>query len=161
MVRMRCLATECQDGNPGILNLSELRSSIQLLHPQRDLQYSDLHGIPCLLILCQKGRMGDTFPQTFSCLDLRIRTSDNASTFVQELGRLCRYPSAPSPASDSPGSEQVATATQAAAICSGSHQLADKELLKRIAECCNKWEGRDLFPGESQYFHTSSTLIHQ
>lgn len=56
------------------------------------LQYSDLHGVPCLLVLCEKGRMGDTFPQTFGCLDLRIRTSDNHTTFVQELGRLCRYP---------------------------------------------------------------------
>ena len=68
---------------------------------RNDLKYGDLHGIPCLLILCEKGRMGDTFPQTFGCLDLRIRTSDNATTFVQELGRLCRYPttssSKPSP----------------------------------------------------------------
>ena len=56
------------------------------------LQYSDLHGVPCLLVLCEKGRMGDTFPQTFCCLDLRIRTSDNHTTFVQEIGRLCRYP---------------------------------------------------------------------
>lgn len=56
------------------------------------LQYSDLYGVPCVLVLCEKGRMGDTFPQTFCCLDLRIRTSDNHTTFVQELGRLCRYP---------------------------------------------------------------------
>ena len=56
------------------------------------LQYSDLHGVPCLLVLCEKGRMGDTFPETFCCLDLRIRTSDNHTTFVQEIGRLCRYP---------------------------------------------------------------------
>lgn len=62
------------------------------------LQYSDLHGVPCLLVLCEKGRMGDTFPQTFCCLDLRIRTSDNHTTFVQEIGRLCRYPAcSPSP----------------------------------------------------------------
>ncbi len=56
------------------------------------LQCSDLHGLPCILVLCEKGRMGDTFPQTFCCLDLRIRTSDNHTTFVQEIGRLCRYP---------------------------------------------------------------------
>ena len=35
--------------------------------------------------------MGDTFPPSFDCLDLRIRVSDNLSTFVQEVGRLCRY----------------------------------------------------------------------
>lgn len=57
------------------------------------LQYSDLHGIPCILILCEKGRMGDTFPETFCCLDLRIRTSVQLSVFVQEFGRLCRYQS--------------------------------------------------------------------
>ncbi|DBA71017.1 TPA: hypothetical protein ACH3X2_011447 [Trebouxia sp. C0005] len=57
------------------------------------LQYSDLHGLPCILILCEKGRMGDTFPETFCCLDLRIRTAVQLSTFVQEFGRLCRYPS--------------------------------------------------------------------
>jgi len=56
------------------------------------LQYSDLYGVPCILVLCHKGRMGDTFPQTFSCLDLRIRVSDNHTTFIQEIGRLCRYP---------------------------------------------------------------------
>eukprot|EP00854_Cymbomonas_tetramitiformis_P002143 gene2143-2845_t len=59
-----------------------------------DLQYSDLYGVPMLLILCDKGRMGDTFPQTFDCLDLRLRTSRNFTTFVQEMGRLCRYPMA-------------------------------------------------------------------
>ena len=47
------------------------------------LQYSDLHRLPCILILCEKGRMGDTFPPTFRCLDLRIRTSENHTTFVQ------------------------------------------------------------------------------
>ena len=77
----------------GVMNLKELMRSRGRQH----LQYSDLHGIPCLLVLCEKGRMGDTFPETFACLDLRIRTSDNATTFVQELGRLCRYPSAPAP----------------------------------------------------------------
>ena len=89
------------------------------------LQYGDLHGIPMMLVLCEKGRMGDTFPQTFRCscittipflfcllstpsgsiqgfpaepiavlrldyvasccrcLDLRLRTSENFTTFVQ------------------------------------------------------------------------------
>ena len=88
------------------------------------LQYGDLHGVPMMLVLCEKGRMGDTFPQTFRCaciaralilcsalcspaalraallrqsavahrdfvasccrcLDLRLRTSENFTTFVQ------------------------------------------------------------------------------
>lgn len=37
------------------------------------LSYEDLLGVPCLLILCEKGRMGDTFPHTFDCLDMRLR----------------------------------------------------------------------------------------
>ncbi|KAK9815938.1 hypothetical protein WJX72_012295 [[Myrmecia] bisecta] len=59
---------------------------------KQNLQYMDLYGIPCMLFLCEKGRMGDTFPQTFSCLDLRIRTSKLTTTFVQEVGRVARYP---------------------------------------------------------------------
>jgi hypothetical protein len=58
----------------------------------KKLEYKHLEGLPCILILVEKGRMGDTFPQSFNCLDLRIRTSENTSTFVQEIGRLCRYP---------------------------------------------------------------------
>ena len=58
----------------------------------KKLEYKHLEGLPCILILVEKGRMGDTFPHSFNCLDLRIRTSENTSTFVQEIGRLCRYP---------------------------------------------------------------------
>jgi len=54
--------------------------------------YQDLEGLPCILILLEKGRMGDTFPGSFNCLDLRMRTSDNCATCIQELGRVCRYP---------------------------------------------------------------------
>ena len=54
--------------------------------------YKDLEGLPCILILLEKGRMGDTFPGSFNCLDLRMRTSENCSTCIQELGRVCRYP---------------------------------------------------------------------
>ena len=44
------------------------------LKPARaGLSYEDLLGVPCLLILCEKGRMGDTFPHTFDCLDMRLR----------------------------------------------------------------------------------------
>jgi len=57
-----------------------------------DIVYKDLEGLPCILILLEKGRMGDTFPESFNCLDLRLRTSENCSTCIQELGRVCRYP---------------------------------------------------------------------
>ncbi|XP_068229793.1 uncharacterized protein [Palaemon carinicauda] len=58
--------------------------------------YEDLDGLPCILILIQKGRLGDTFPPSMNALDIRLcntrRTrSFYLSQFVQEIGRLCRY----------------------------------------------------------------------
>jgi len=57
-------------------------------------QYEDLENLPCLLILVDKGRMGDTFPPSFDCLDLRLSYDSKPlylSTIIQELGRICRY----------------------------------------------------------------------
>lgn len=59
-------------------------------------RYGDLNNRSLLLLLVCKGRLGDTFPSTFHCLDMRARNrSDESktmmSTIVQELGRLCRY----------------------------------------------------------------------
>ena len=60
-------------------------------------QYEDLENLACVLILVDKGRMGDTFPQSFDCLDLRLNydvkegSSLYLSTIIQELGRMCRY----------------------------------------------------------------------
>ena len=59
-------------------------------------RYGDLNNRSLLLLLVSKGRLGDTFPSTFHCLDMRARNrSDESksmmSTLVQELGRLCRY----------------------------------------------------------------------
>ncbi len=58
--------------------------------------YADLEGVACILILVDKGRMGDTFPSTLVAMDLRLSHQDTStsisylSTFVQEMGRLCR-----------------------------------------------------------------------
>jgi hypothetical protein len=68
---------------------SKKKSSLKI---SKDLKYEDLKGLRCLLILCEKGRMGDTFPHTLSTLDLRLRTCRTGSGFIQELGRMCRYP---------------------------------------------------------------------
>jgi hypothetical protein len=69
------------------------RITIQGKVERKKLEYKHLEGLPCILILVEKGRMGHTFPQSFNCLDLRIiRTFQNTSSFVQEIGRLCRYP---------------------------------------------------------------------
>ena len=62
-------------------------------------QYDDLENLACVLILVDKGRMGDTFPQSFNCLDLRlsydskdeVKNSTFISSVIQELGRMCRY----------------------------------------------------------------------
>ena len=64
------------------------------------LTYSQLESLPCLLVLCEKGRMGDTFPFSFACLDFRVRSAETLSTMIQELGRLCRYPIAHSSPAD-------------------------------------------------------------
>jgi hypothetical protein len=59
------------------------------------LNYSDLEDLPCFLILIEKGRMGDTFPSSLDCMDLRSRHSNESvpplSSFIQEIGRICRY----------------------------------------------------------------------
>ena len=58
--------------------------------------YGDLNNRSLLLVLVAKGRLGDTFPSTFHCLDMRARNRSEPpsvmmSTLIQELGRLCRY----------------------------------------------------------------------
>lgn len=55
--------------------------------------YEDLNEIPCILILRMKGRMGDTFPDSFDCLDDRASSSNekDLAPLVQKLGRLCHY----------------------------------------------------------------------
>ena len=58
--------------------------------------YGDLNNRSLLLVLVAKGRLGDTFPSTFHCLDMRARNRSELpsvmmSTLIQELGRLCRY----------------------------------------------------------------------
>ena len=60
--------------------------------PKAELGYTDLHNLPILLIVTEKARMGDTFPHSLATLDLRMRTGGTLVAFVQELGRMCRYP---------------------------------------------------------------------
>ena len=47
-----------------------------------------------LLLLVEKGRLGDTYPKSFRSLDLRARNRTSTpfvAPMVQELGRLCGY----------------------------------------------------------------------
>ena len=56
--------------------------------------YEDLDGLPCILIVCEKGKMGDSFPKSFKYYDLRLRYSEvptSRSATVQDLGRACGY----------------------------------------------------------------------
>ena len=89
----RCRELELRPGRKKCTNCQHVHKSIT--------QYEDLENLACVLILVDKGRMGDTFPQSFDCLDLRLNYDSSRefkegsplflSTAIQELGRMCRY----------------------------------------------------------------------
>ena len=82
-----CRILKVQSGRKKCGNCDHVHKSIT--------QYEDLENLACVLILVEKGRMGDTFPQSFDCLDLRLNYDSSCelylSTIIQELGRMCRY----------------------------------------------------------------------
>ena len=88
-----CSELKLQHGRKKCVNCRHVHKSIT--------QYEDLENLACVLILVDKGRMGDTFPQSFDCLDLRLNYDSSRefkegsplflSTVIQELGRMCRY----------------------------------------------------------------------
>ena len=55
----------------------------------------DLQGVPCIFIVCESGRMGDTFPKSMLHYDLRLRYDGQSgaarASFEQDLGRAFRY----------------------------------------------------------------------
>eukprot|EP01043_Picozoa_sp_COSAG02_P048824 COSAG02_NODE_4840_length_4918_cov_35.030712_1_plen_1132_part_10 len=59
--------------------------------------YEELEGLPCILILCQKGKMGDTFPRSMKYYDLRLKYYGSGTKAIirapaeQDLGRACRW----------------------------------------------------------------------
>lgn len=55
--------------------------------------YQDLNAIPCILILCEKGKMGDTFPESLRFYDLRMRyaTTWSRTAAEQDIGRGFRH----------------------------------------------------------------------
>ncbi|CAM9719306.1 unnamed protein product, partial [Pylaiella littoralis] len=83
-----------QPEGAGHSTLSDRMKELRKLPGSRNtsLSYEDLINVPMILILCEKGRMGDTFPHSLGCFDLRLRGAGYFSSFEQELGRLCRYP---------------------------------------------------------------------
>ena len=88
-----CSELTLQHGRKKCFNCKHVHKSIT--------QYEDLENLACILILVDKGRMGDTFPHSFDCLDLRLNYDSSRefkegsplylSTVIQELGRMCRY----------------------------------------------------------------------
>ncbi|KAH3764601.1 hypothetical protein Pelo_3530 [Pelomyxa schiedti] len=56
--------------------------------------YQDLNGLPCLLVLVEKARMGDTMPSNFKLFDLRARYLTPKfvfSAFLQDIGRAFKW----------------------------------------------------------------------
>jgi hypothetical protein len=56
--------------------------------------YEDLKDLPCFLILCQKGKMGDTFPTSLKYYDMRMMyaiSCEYRAPVEQDLGRAFRY----------------------------------------------------------------------
>ena len=54
--------------------------------------YEHLKGLPCIVIVVDKGRMGETFPYNFKVFDLRARystTISSSTTLEQDFGRAC------------------------------------------------------------------------
>ena len=88
-----CSELTLQHSRKKCLNCKHVHKSIT--------QYEDLENLACILSLVDKGRMGDTFPHSFDCLDLRLNYDSSRefkegsplflSTVIQELGRMCRY----------------------------------------------------------------------
>ena len=88
-----CKDLHLQPGRKTCINCKHVHKSIT--------KYEDLENLACILILVDKGRMGDTFPHSFDCLDLRLSYDSSRefkegsplflSTVIQELGRMCRY----------------------------------------------------------------------
>ena len=71
-------------------------------HVHRQIsQYKDLEDLACVLILFDKGRLGDTFPHSCNCMDLRLSFDRSKefekdsplyiSSLIQELGQMSRY----------------------------------------------------------------------
>ena len=57
--------------------------------------YKDLEDLPVILIVCEKGKMGITYPKSLRYYDLRLRYATTAGVtrgaIEQDFGRACRY----------------------------------------------------------------------
>lgn len=55
--------------------------------------FQDLEGLPCLVIVVEKGRMGDTMPTNLTTVDLRARYVESSSyaSLLQDVGRAAGW----------------------------------------------------------------------
>jgi hypothetical protein len=76
--------------------IERLRRSLDRLEKDREFpqSYEDLNDLPCILILCERGKMGDTFPKSLRYYDLRMKYANACALRApveQDLGRAFRY----------------------------------------------------------------------
>ena len=61
----------------------------------RPSSYKDLKNLPVILIVCERGKLGITYPTTLRWYDLRIRYNSlkgvTRAAIEQDFGRACRY----------------------------------------------------------------------
>ena len=57
--------------------------------------YEDLKNLPVILIVCERGKLGITYPTSLRWYDLRLRYNSldgvTRSAIEQDFGRACRY----------------------------------------------------------------------
>ncbi|KAH9262684.1 hypothetical protein BASA82_000287 [Batrachochytrium salamandrivorans] len=82
---MKCEMGRLNDKSTIESKLKSIKRRLQNAHVWRRCQ------LPCFVFLCEKGRMGDTFPASLQVVDLRLRSGGTYSCFMQEFGRVCRY----------------------------------------------------------------------
>ena len=61
----------------------------------RPMSYTDLEGLPVILVVVDKGKMGITYPKSLRYYDLRRRYATRSKVtrgaIEQDFGRACRY----------------------------------------------------------------------
>jgi hypothetical protein len=103
----KCKGTECRSKFHDVISKNAAVSckqckqwfcTLQCLqdnHPHEacSFAYTSLAGQPVLLAVCDKGKMGDRFPDSLWCMDHRIKpVATHMAMFLQALGRISRYP---------------------------------------------------------------------
>ncbi len=103
--KVEVLVNSERDKNEDSIQMSEENKEIALksirkrsgnnnISDLKDLQFSDVKNIPMIMIIIEQGRMGDTFPATCVCFDLRarfLRQVEDFTSLIQDIGRAFGY----------------------------------------------------------------------